>query len=195
MAGRSDPTQARLCIPGAQLIVQDIEAILHCVRYSSEAVPLGEEASLPIMFGDAILGRLAHRPLSGRGEERLRLTVVCLIREFSTYCRFHKDELKRDRGIRRVVQVPPDPLVTCPLISRSITIVQSRHLPISRRRIEGTVRHVPEEASTTYWCFLGTSWQDWRSRCRLSRMTVCARARLIRTSQMSKSRSFRPLRV
>ena len=64
--------------------VQDIEAILHCVRYSSEAVPLGEETSLPIMFGDAILGRLAHRPLSGRGEERLRLTVVCLIRTSST---------------------------------------------------------------------------------------------------------------
>lgn len=59
---------------------QDIEAILHCVRYSSEAVPLGEETSLPVMFGDAILGQLAHRPLNGRGEERLRLTVVCLIR-------------------------------------------------------------------------------------------------------------------
>ena len=38
------------------------------------------------MFGDAILGRLSQRPLSGRGEERLRLTVVCLIRTFS----FHR---------------------------------------------------------------------------------------------------------
>ena len=59
---------------------QDIEASLHCIRYSSEAVPLGEEANLPILFGNDILGTLATRPISGKGEERLRLTVVCLIR-------------------------------------------------------------------------------------------------------------------
>jgi hypothetical protein len=59
---------------------QDIEATLHCIRYSSEAVPLGEEVNLPILFGNDILGRLATRPISGKGEERLRLTVVCLIR-------------------------------------------------------------------------------------------------------------------
>ena len=61
---------------------QDIEASLHCIRYSSEAVPLGEEANLPILFGNDILGTLATRPISGKGEERLRLTVVCLIRTF-----------------------------------------------------------------------------------------------------------------
>jgi hypothetical protein len=60
---------------------QDIEATLHCIRYSSEAVPLGEENNLPILFGDQVLGNLAQRPISGRGEERLRLTVVCSIRE------------------------------------------------------------------------------------------------------------------
>jgi hypothetical protein len=59
---------------------QDIEATLHCIRYSSEAVPLGEEVNLPILFGNDVLGALAQRPKSGRGEERLRLTVVCLIR-------------------------------------------------------------------------------------------------------------------
>lgn len=59
---------------------QDIEATLHCIRYSSEAVPLGEEVNLPILFGNDVLGTLAQRPISGRGEERLRLTVVCLIR-------------------------------------------------------------------------------------------------------------------
>jgi hypothetical protein len=59
---------------------KDIEATLHCIRYSSEAVPLGEEANLPILFGNDILGTLATRPISGKGEERLRLTVVCLIR-------------------------------------------------------------------------------------------------------------------
>lgn len=68
--------------------MKDIEATLHCIRYSSEAVPLGEEKSLPILFGDEILGRLAQRPLSGKGEERLRLTVVCLIRKpFSPFNR------------------------------------------------------------------------------------------------------------
>lgn len=65
---------------------QDIEAILHCVRYSSEAVPLGEEGNLPLLFGDAVLGRLAQRPLNGQGEERLRLTVVCMIRGSPHQC-------------------------------------------------------------------------------------------------------------
>lgn len=63
-------------------MVQDIEACLHCLRYSAEAVPLGEDKSLPILFGEPILGRLSQRPSQGRGEGRLRLTVVCLIREY-----------------------------------------------------------------------------------------------------------------
>lgn len=63
---------------------QDIEATLHCVRYSSEAVPLGEENFLPILFGDAVLGQLSQRPMNGKGEERLRLTVVCMIRKSSS---------------------------------------------------------------------------------------------------------------
>lgn len=60
---------------------QDIEATLHCIRYSGEGVPLGEETSLPILFSSEVINCLLQRPLSGLGEERLRLTVVCLIRE------------------------------------------------------------------------------------------------------------------
>jgi hypothetical protein len=60
---------------------QDIEATLHCVRYSGEAVPLGEEKSLPILFSDQVINALLQRPATGLGEERLRLTVVCLIRK------------------------------------------------------------------------------------------------------------------
>jgi hypothetical protein len=66
---------------------QDIEATLHCIRYSSEAVPLGEDTSLPVLFGEQILGRLSTRPLHGRGEERLRLTVVSMIRTSSNHTR------------------------------------------------------------------------------------------------------------
>ena len=54
---------------------------MHCIRYASEAVPLGEDTSLPLIFGDQVLGRLSQRPLQGQGESRLRLTVVCMIRE------------------------------------------------------------------------------------------------------------------
>lgn len=51
---------------------RDVEAVLHCIRYSAEAVPLGEDKSLPILFGQ-VLGQIGS-------EDRLRLTTVCLIR-------------------------------------------------------------------------------------------------------------------
>ena len=60
---------------------QDIEATMHCIRYIADGVPLGEEVSLPILFGDAVLGQLAGRRSSSRGESRLRLTTVSFIRE------------------------------------------------------------------------------------------------------------------
>ncbi|RSH89503.1 hypothetical protein EHS25_002053 [Saitozyma podzolica] len=72
---------------------QDIEATLHCIRYSSEAVPLGEDTSLPVLFGEQILGRLSTRPLHGRGEERLRLTVVSMIQSYEEWFKFHPDHL------------------------------------------------------------------------------------------------------
>ncbi|WVF66636.1 hypothetical protein IAT40_001376 [Kwoniella sp. CBS 6097] len=72
---------------------QDIEATLHCIRYSSEAVPLGEERSLPILFGEQVLGQLCHRPSAGKGEERLRLTVVCLIQSYEEWFKFHPEHL------------------------------------------------------------------------------------------------------
>jgi hypothetical protein len=56
----------------AQADWRDLEAVLHCIRYSAEAVPLGEDKSLPILFGQ-VLGRVGS-------EDRLRLTTVCLIR-------------------------------------------------------------------------------------------------------------------
>lgn len=63
------------------MLYQDIEATLHCIRYSSEAVPLGEDQSLPVLFGEQVLGPLTQRPIGGLGEDRLRLTIVCLIRK------------------------------------------------------------------------------------------------------------------
>ncbi|KAK4687604.1 importin-13, partial [Tremellales sp. Uapishka_1] len=72
---------------------QDIEATLHCIRYSAEAVPLGEEMNLPIIFGERVLGRLAQRPLAGKGEERLRLTTVCLIQGYEEWFKFHPEFL------------------------------------------------------------------------------------------------------
>ncbi|WVQ82597.1 hypothetical protein IAT38_004727 [Cryptococcus sp. DSM 104549] len=72
---------------------QDIEATLHCIRYSSEAVPLGEDQSLPILFGEQVLGLLSQRPLGGVGEERLRLTVVCLIQSYEEWFKFHPTHL------------------------------------------------------------------------------------------------------
>nr|XP_031862141.1 uncharacterized protein CI109_002554 [Kwoniella shandongensis]KAA5529213.1 hypothetical protein CI109_002554 [Kwoniella shandongensis] len=72
---------------------QDIEATLHCIRYSSEAVPLGEEKSLPVLFGEQVLGLLSQRPPRGKGEERLRLTVVCLIQAYEEWFKFHPAHL------------------------------------------------------------------------------------------------------
>jgi hypothetical protein len=63
------------------LTSQDVEAILHCIRHSQEAVPLGEAESLPKLLGEEVLGRLSQRPVSGMGEDRLRLTAICTIRE------------------------------------------------------------------------------------------------------------------
>lgn len=72
---------------------QDIEATLHCIRYSGEGVPLGEDKSLPIIFSEQVISRLLQRPLAGLGEERLRLTVVCLIRAYEEWFKFHPEHL------------------------------------------------------------------------------------------------------
>ena len=61
-------------------VVKDIEAILHCIRYSAEGVPLGEERDLPVLFGQ-VLGEIGRRQSSGRGETRLKSTTVLTIRE------------------------------------------------------------------------------------------------------------------
>ncbi|OXG35215.1 hypothetical protein C367_00450 [Cryptococcus neoformans Ze90-1] len=72
---------------------QDIEATLHCIRYSSEAVPLGEDQSLPALFGEQVLGLLTQRPTGGLGEDRLRLTIVCLIQSYEEWFKFHPTHL------------------------------------------------------------------------------------------------------
>ncbi|WVQ72312.1 hypothetical protein IAR50_001862 [Cryptococcus sp. DSM 104548] len=72
---------------------QDIEATLHCIRYSSEAVPLGEGENLPVLFGDQVLGLLSQRQGDGPGENRLRLTVVCLIQSYEEWFKYHPSYL------------------------------------------------------------------------------------------------------
>ncbi|BEJ13429.1 hypothetical protein CspHIS471_0306030 [Cutaneotrichosporon sp. HIS471] len=72
---------------------QDIEATLHCIRYSGEGVPLGEEKSLPIIFSDRLIGGLSNRQHAGLGEERLRLTFVCLIRAYEEWFKYHPEHL------------------------------------------------------------------------------------------------------
>lgn len=91
-------------------------------------MPLGEDTSLPVLFGDQVLGRLAERPLQGRGEARLRLTVVLMIREFTSFAlgqahrtpesyeewfKFHADHLLP------VLSYLVPSLSTTPAISRS----------------------------------------------------------------------------
>jgi hypothetical protein len=68
---------------------QDIEATLHCISFSSEAVPLGEEVYLPVIFGE-LLPQLAQRDLN---EIRLRRTVVGLIAAYEEWFKFHPDYL------------------------------------------------------------------------------------------------------
>lgn len=71
----------------------DIEAALHCIRYSGEAVPLGEDKSLPIIFSNDVINRLLSRGGQSLGEERLRLTVVCMIRAYEEWFKFHPEFL------------------------------------------------------------------------------------------------------
>lgn len=68
---------------------QDLEATLHCISFSSEAVPLGEEVYLPVIFGQ-LLQQLAQRD---QGEARLRRTVVGLIAAYEEWFKFHPDHL------------------------------------------------------------------------------------------------------
>ncbi|CAK9779796.1 ARM repeat-containing protein [Cutaneotrichosporon oleaginosum] len=72
---------------------QDVEATLHCIRYSGEGVPLGEETSLPLIFSKQLIDGLSNRPHAGLGEERLRLTFVCLIRAYEEWFKYHPDHL------------------------------------------------------------------------------------------------------
>lgn len=66
---------------------QDIEATLYCILSSSEAVPLGEEKYLPIIFGQ-LLQQLVQRP-----ESRLRRTVVGIISAYAEWFKFHPEYL------------------------------------------------------------------------------------------------------
>lgn len=68
---------------------QDIEATLHCISFSSEAVPLGEETYLPVIFGQ-LLQKLALRDAT---ELRLRRSIVGLIAAYEEWFKFHPDHL------------------------------------------------------------------------------------------------------
>lgn len=72
---------------------QDVEATLHCIRYSGEAVPLGEDKHLPIIFSNDVVNRLLSRGGHGMGDERLRLTFVCTIRAYEEWFKFHPEYL------------------------------------------------------------------------------------------------------
>lgn len=61
-----------------------------------------------------------------------------------------------------MVQISPYTPLTCPLVSRSIALLESCDLALGCRCVEGIVRHVQEEAGRPYWGFFRTAWKDWR---------------------------------
>jgi hypothetical protein len=152
---------------GTTADTKDIEATLHLIRFSSEGVPLGEDQNLPILFSEEVLGRLTQRPTVGHGEERLRLTVVSLIRTSfpprvpvtsTSECLLRSAKLIASlltpwsnafdltyRGIRRMVPLPPHLHPVCPLVSRSIVDDHPGNLALGRRCPQGSVRYVQEE--------------------------------------------------
>lgn len=66
---------------------QDLEATLHCISFSSEGVPLGEEVYLPVVFGQLL------QQLTQRQEGRLRRTTVGLIAAYEEWFKYHPDLL------------------------------------------------------------------------------------------------------
>ena len=140
--------------------------MLHCIRFSSEGVPLGEENSLPVLFSQHVLGALAQRPQQGKGEERLRLTAVCVIREL--ICVSLSDKLT-SRGVRGVVQIPPGSSALCPRIPCPIADIDHNDIASSGGCPESAVRYLPVQARATYRCFRAIARQDrWsRSECAL----------------------------
>lgn len=112
---------------------QDIEATLHCIRYAGEGVPLGEDKCLPIVFSQATIGNLSARPVSGVGEDRLRLTFVCTIRAYEEWFKYHPDHLLP------VLSYLVPSLTTSQVVSRSAADSLKALCDISRTKL---VQHI-----------------------------------------------------
>lgn len=54
---------------------QEVEATLHCIRFASEAVPLGETQVLPIVFSQEVFERLPKDD-----GKRVQLAAIRMIR-------------------------------------------------------------------------------------------------------------------
>jgi len=59
---------------------EEVEAILHCIKCTQEAVPTGDNPHLSRLFGPEVLGRL---PVAG--SDRVRRTALGLTGEYSTW--------------------------------------------------------------------------------------------------------------
>lgn len=67
---------AIMLISPASACHQEVEATLHCIRFVSEAVPLGEETTLPMVFSSDVFSRLP------KGEDnRIALATIRMIRQ------------------------------------------------------------------------------------------------------------------
>ncbi|KAJ9120790.1 hypothetical protein QFC22_002724 [Naganishia vaughanmartiniae] len=67
---------------------QDVEVTLHCLKCASEAVELGEEKVLPVLFSAQVFGRLPRDP-----RDAVYLTAIRLIRAYEEWFRYHHDSV------------------------------------------------------------------------------------------------------
>lgn len=127
------------------IVEQDVEAVLHCIRYSSEAVPLGESQFMPIVFGDALTG------LTQRHEDRLRLTTVCVIREswvnVRLRCYTANDVVAAQNPMKNGSEHIP--IISCPYCHTWLNHCRRRRL---------TSRAMPPTLSRLCVIYVGTSW-------------------------------------
>ncbi|KAJ9116745.1 hypothetical protein QFC20_000680 [Naganishia adeliensis] len=66
----------------------DIEVTLHCLKCASEAVELGEEKVLPVLFSAQVFSRLPRDPT-----DAVYLTAIRLIRAYEEWFRYHHDSV------------------------------------------------------------------------------------------------------
>lgn len=76
MAGMFDSQRLVRVLISSAFVLQDVEVTLHCLKCASEAVELGEEKVLPVLFSTQVFGRLPRDP-----EDAVYLTAIRLIRK------------------------------------------------------------------------------------------------------------------